>query len=126
MMTLHPAIVARRVAPYNGRMQGHHPPASGSNPHPHRRRAPCRTLQRARKALDAVDQEADQGRGKEVERKSPKADFPFQLANPAKYAGFALYQRLYYDYWMIYKTGHFTCYEKRTFLLANDTDGLPT
>ena len=24
---------------------------------------------------------------------------------------------------MIYKTGHFTCYEKRTFLLANDISG---
>src|ERR1022692_944856 len=96
-------------------MQGHHPPASGSNPHPHRRRTPCRTLQRARKALDAVDQEADQGRGKDVERKSPKADFPFQLANPAKHAGFALYHRLYDDEMsfpkpdtsFVLKSGHF-------------------
>jgi transposase len=26
--------------------------------------------------------------------------------------------------WMIYQTGHFTCLENRTFLLAKDTDGL--
>jgi hypothetical protein len=48
-----------------------------------------------RKAADAADQKANQGRGKDVERKSQKADFPSQLANPAHYARFALSHRLY-------------------------------
>jgi hypothetical protein len=52
---------------------------------------------RGRKAVDAVDEKADQGRGKDVERKSHKTDFPSQLANPANNAGFALSHRLYYD-----------------------------
>ena len=56
-----------------------------------------RTLQRGRKTVDAAEQKADQGRGKDVERKSPKADFPSQLANPANNAGFALSHRLYGD-----------------------------
>ncbi len=61
---------------------------------------------------------------KTLRGKVPKADFPSQLANPAHYAGFALSHRpllrmIYY----LTKTGHFTCSEKRTFLLANDTDG---
>ena len=29
-------------------------------------------------------------------------------------------------YWLTYETGHFICSQKRTFSLANDTDGLPT
>ena len=44
--------------------------------------------------VDAADQKTNQGRGKDVERKSQKTDFPFQLANPANCAGFALYHRL--------------------------------
>jgi len=55
----------------------------------------CKVAQR-RKALDATDEKANQGRGKDVESKSPKTDFPSQLANPAHYAGFALSHRLYY------------------------------
>src|ERR1039458_8169656 len=49
-----------------------------------------------------------------------KDDFPTTLRNPANNAGFALSHRLY-GYWMIYQTGHFTCLENRTFLLANDS-----
>ena len=51
-----------------------------------------RGLQRGRKAPDAAEQKTNQGRGKDVERKS---SFPPQLANPAQYAGFALSHRLY-------------------------------
>jgi hypothetical protein len=58
-----------------------------------------RTLQRGRKTPDAAEQETNQGRGKEVERKSLKADFTSQLANPAQYAGFAPSHRLD-DSWM--------------------------
>jgi hypothetical protein len=80
----------------------------------------ARTLQRAGKALDAADEKAGQGCGKDVERNTPKTDFSSQLANPAHYAGFALYHRLY-CYWITYETGHFICYQERTFSLANDT-----
>ena len=45
--------------------------------------------------FDAADQNANQGDGKDVKRKSPKTDFPSQLANPANNAGFALSRRLY-------------------------------
>ena len=48
------------------------------------------------KTPDAADQRTNQGRGKDVERKSPKTDFPSQLANPANHAGFALSHRLDY------------------------------
>src|SRR5579872_745631 len=54
-----------------------------------------RTLQRGRKTVDAAEPKTNQGRGKDVKRKSPKTDFPSQLANPAHYAGFALSHRLY-------------------------------
>jgi hypothetical protein len=46
--------------------------------------------------------------------KSPKADFPTALGNPAKCAGFPLSHRLG-GCGRLTKTGHFTCYEKRTF-----------
>src|ERR1017187_10441375 len=106
-------------------MQGDHPSAPGHYPDPHDRRTSRRTLQRGRKTLDAADQKTNQGRGKDVERKSPQTDFPAQLANPAHYAGFALSHRLCY-YWLTYETGHFICSQKRTFSLANDTSHLPT
>src|SRR5215475_11160063 len=103
------------MAPHPGRMQGDHPSTPGRHPDPDDRRTPCRTLQRGRKAADAADEKTNQGRGKDVERKSPKADFSSQLANPAKYAGFALSHRLY-DGWQLLtkpdtsfvpKSGHF-------------------
>jgi transposase len=75
------------------------PSALGHYPDPHDRRTSRRTLQRGRKAVDAADQETNQGRGKDVERKSHKTDFPSQLANPAHYAAFALSHRLY-DGWL--------------------------
>src|ERR1019366_3995083 len=90
------------MAPHLGWMQGDHPSAPGHYLDPHDRRTSSRTLQRGRKAVDAADEETDQGRGKDVERKSPKTDFPPQLANP----------------------GHFTCSQKRTFSPATDTSGL--
>jgi hypothetical protein len=46
--------------------------------------------------LSVFDEKAAQGRGKDVERKSHKTDFPFQLANPTNYAGFSLSHRLCY------------------------------
>src|ERR1035441_5611235 len=115
------------MAPHLGWMQGDHPSAPGHYLDPHDRRTSSRTLQRGRKAVDAADEETDQGRGKDVERKSPKTDFPPQLANPAHYAGFALSHRHYDNCWMILfldETGHFTCSQKRTFSLATDTSGL--
>jgi len=72
-----------------------HPSAPGRYPDPDDRRTSRRILQRGRKAADAADEKANQGRGKDVARKSHKADFPSQLANPANYAGFALSHRLY-------------------------------
>src|SRR5664279_3083568 len=75
-------------------MQGQHPSAPGHYSHSHGPGTSRRTLQRRRKTVDAADQETNQGRGKDVERKSQKTDFPFQLANPANYARFALYHRL--------------------------------
>ena len=36
------------------------------------------------KLLTPLTKKANQGRGKDVERKSPKPDFPSQLANPAQ------------------------------------------
>ena len=89
------AAGARPLAPYHGRMQGDHPSASGHYPDPDDRRTSRRTLQRGRKTADAAEQKANQGRGKDVERKSPKADFPSKPANPANCAGFALSHRLY-------------------------------
>src|ERR1017187_5034812 len=106
-------------------MQGDHPSTPGHYLDPRDRRTSRRTLQRARKALDAAHQKTNQGRGKDVERKSPKTDFPSQLANPAYNAGFALSHRLCF-YWLTYETGHFICSQKRTFPLANDTAGLAT
>src|ERR1035441_5689781 len=103
-------------------MQGDHPSTPGHYLDPRDRRTSRRTLQRARKALDAAHQKTNQGRGKDVERKSPKTDFPSQLANPAHYAGFALSHRLCF-YWLTYETGHFICSQKRTFSLANDNAG---
>src|SRR6266567_7638020 len=108
-------------------MQGDHPSAPGHYLDPHDRRTSRRTLQRGRKTPDAADQKTDQGGGKDVERKSPKTDFPSQLANPAHYAGFALSHRHCHDCWMILlfdQTGHFTCSQKRTFSLANDTSNV--
>src|ERR1700692_747414 len=99
-------------------MQGNHPSAHGHDLDPDDRRASHRALQRGRKPVDAAEPKTNQGRGKDVERKSPKADFPSQLANPAQYAGFALSHRLYDGCWMILlfdetdtslvpKSGHF-------------------
>src|ERR1700722_20230930 len=96
-------------------MQGNHPSAHGHDADPHDRGTSHRTLQRGREAPDAADEKTNQGRGKDVERKSPKTDFPFQLANPANCAGFALYHRLYYDEMsflkpdtsFVLKSGHF-------------------
>src|ERR1017187_2500105 len=96
-------------------MQGDHPSASGRYFDHHDLRASNRTLQLGSKAIDAAEQKPNQGRGKDVERKSPKADFTSQLANPAKYAGFALYHRLYDDEMSFHKpdtsfvlrSGHF-------------------
>src|SRR5665213_3662469 len=82
-------------------MQGNHPSASGHYPDPHDRRTSHRPLQRGRKAPDATLPKTNQGRGKDVERKCPNADFPSQLANPAHYAGFALSHRHDDDCWMI-------------------------
>src|SRR5271156_1609409 len=96
-------------------MQGNHPSAPGQYADPHDRGAPHRTLQPGRKAPDAAEQKTNQGRGKDVERKS---SFPSQLANPRKLRGIRTFPpplRL-----LIYETGHFICYQKRTFLLAND------
>jgi hypothetical protein len=112
------------VAPHLGWMQGDHSSAPGHFPDPHDCRTSRRTLQRGRKTVDAAGEKTDQGRGKDVERKSPQKDFPSQLANPAHYAGFALSHRHCDDCWMIllfYQTGHFTCSQKRTFSLATDT-----
>src|SRR5580658_7137344 len=99
-------------------MQGDHPSAPGPNTDPHDRRTSRRSLQRGRKAVDSADQKTNQGSGKDVERKSPNADFPSPLANPAHDAGFALSHRLDDDCWMIllltkpdtslaFKSGHF-------------------
>src|SRR5271163_1748797 len=107
------------MARHHGRLQGDHRSAPGRNTYPHHRRTPCRTLQRARKALDAAHQKASHGHGKAARWKSQKANFPTSLANPAHNAGFALSHRLCDD-WLTDETGHFICYEKRTFLLAND------
>src|SRR5271156_3827917 len=99
-------------------MQGNHPSAPGPYADPHDRGAPHRTPQPGRKAPDAAEQKTNQGRGKDVERKS---SFPSQLANPRKLRGIRTFPpplRL-----LIYETGHFICYQKRTFLLANDIAG---
>ena len=56
-----------------------------------------------------------QGRGKDARWKSPKNDFPTALGNPAKCAGFPLSPRPGGGYGRLNKTGHFTCYKKRTF-----------
>ena len=56
--------------------------------------------------------------GKDAPWKSPNNDFSTALGNPAKGAGFPLSHRLDGDWRMRKsktKTGHFTCYEKRTF-----------
>jgi hypothetical protein len=56
--------------------------------------------------------------GKDAPWKSPKADFSTALGNPANRAGFPL-SHSYDGYGLMSqpqtKTGHFTCYEKRTF-----------
>src|SRR5271167_1095312 len=94
-------------------MQGDHSSAPGPNADPHDRRTSRRSLQCGRKAVDAADQKTNQGRGKDVERKSPKTDFPSQLANPAHDAGFALshrpygYQLMKPDTSLATKSGHF-------------------
>src|SRR5450631_2624570 len=63
-------------------MQGDHPSAPGHHPDPHDCRTSHRTLQRGRKAPYAAEQKPDRGRGKDVGRKSQKADFPAPLAIP--------------------------------------------
>ena len=65
------------------------------------------------KLLTPLSKKTNQGRGKDVERKSPKIDFPSQLANPAHCARFALSHRLYgYQFMkpdtsLATKSGHF-------------------
>src|ERR1035438_5153301 len=110
-------------------MQGDHPSAHGPNPHNHHRWTSHRTLQRRRKTVDATVQKANQGRGKDVERKSPKPDFPSQLANPAHYAGFALSHRLYGyqfmkpDISLATKSGHFYLLTTRQGCPRHSSDG---
>jgi hypothetical protein len=53
------------------------------------------------------------GGGKDARWKSHRSDFPGELGNPAKYAGFPLSHR--HDGCWLTKTGHLVCYEKRTF-----------
>jgi hypothetical protein len=65
-----------------------------ANAHPHRRNTPRGTVQRAGSAPDL---KPSKGRGKGAGWKSQKDDFLTPLANPANYAGFALYHRRYYD-----------------------------
>ena len=86
------AARTRSLAPYPGRIEGDHPSAPGPNTDHHDRGTSHRTLQRGRKTPDAAEPKTDQGRGKDVERKS---SFPSQPANPAHHAGFALSHRLY-------------------------------
>src|ERR1700730_3988469 len=73
-----------------------------------------RSLRRARRSDLQPETGGRQGRGKDAPWKSPKADFPTALGNPAKCAGFPLSHRLG-GCGRLTKTGHFTCYEKRTF-----------
>jgi hypothetical protein len=54
------------------------------------------------------------GCGKGARWKSPKADFPPSLGNPAKRAGFPL-SHSPDGCWLNLKTGHLTCYKNRTF-----------
>src|ERR1039458_4426301 len=77
---------------------------------------------RARRSDPQPETGGRQGRGKDARWKSPKADFPTALGNPAKCAGFPLSHRLG-GCGRLTKTGHFTCYEKRTFYLANNIVG---
>src|ERR1035438_10481430 len=101
------------MARHHGRLQGDRQPASGCNHHTHHRNSAPRTLQRARKALDADHQTASQSCGKDAWWKSQKNDFPTTLANPAKRAGFAL-SHSFYDYWLIQETGHLTSLASKT------------
>ena len=115
------AARARSLAPYPGRMQGDHPSAPGHDTDPHDRRTSHRTLQRGRKAVDAAEQKTNQGRGKDVERKSPNR-LSLSTCKSRTLRGIRTFPpplRL-----LTYETGHFTCYQKRTFSLANDTSGL--
>ena len=73
-----------------------------------------RSLRRARRSDPQPETGGRQGRGKDAGWKSPKADFPTPRGNPAKCAGFPLSHRLGGG-GRLTKTGHYTCYEKRTF-----------
>ena len=57
------------------------------------------------------------GCGKDAGWKSQKTDFPTPLGNPANPAGFPLSHSLG-DCGRLTKTGHFSCYEKGTFLMS--------
>ena len=85
---------------------------------PHDRRTSRRSLQRRRKAVDAADQKQIQGRGKDVGRKSSSPSPTCKSRTQRGIRTFPPPLRL-----LTYETGHFTCYEKRTFLLANDISG---
>src|SRR5947199_359993 len=73
-----------------GGLHGDGAPASGRDSQPDSRAAPAGTLQRARCGLGSRQNGGATGYGKDAGWKSPKADFPTPLGNPANRAGFPL------------------------------------
>jgi transposase len=102
------------LAGHAGGMHRDRAPTPGWNLEPQLWAARLRSLRRARRSDPRPKTGGRQGRGKDAGWKSPKADFPTPLGNPAKCAGFPLSHRLGCC-GRLTKTGHFTCYEKRTF-----------
>src|SRR5229473_5325157 len=72
------------------RLHGDGAPASGRDSQHDSRAAPAGTLQRARCGHQANKNGGATGYGKDARWKSPKADFPTSLGNPANRAGFPL------------------------------------
>ena len=97
-----------------GRLYRHRPSTPGRKLEPQLRAALPRSLRRARQSYPQPQTGGRQGRGKDAPWKSQTTDFPTALGNPAKYAGFPLSHRLG-GCGGLTETGHFTCYEKRTF-----------
>src|ERR1039458_6685045 len=109
---------ADELASNAGGLQCHGSSAPGWNHQPHPRSAPAGTLQSPRCGHHLNRKRGEERCGKDAPWKSPKADFSTALGNPAQNAGFPLSHSCD-DYGFMNKpktkTGHFTCYEKRTF-----------
>ena len=88
--------------------------APGCNAKPHPRSPLFGTIHGLGNGFGDNENAGARGRGKAAPRKSHEADFPSELGNPAKCAGFPL-SHSPDGCWSNFRTGHIVCYKNRTF-----------